>query len=305
MSSRLQRMLRQAELVLRRRRSVRAARHAAQAPSLPPVSPVWPLPIRGDGWSATALQQRLDAFPEWHYAFRFDAGVGVEVRYRSGAPARAADHPLQRFAHFMPPLLAAAGGSLTGKRVLDIACNAGFWSIQCALLGAAEVVGFDGRPELVEQARLLQSVVGARCARFECLDFFDMTPARLGTFDVVLNLGLLYHLPDPLDVLRRSLAMTSRLMLLDTMLDPRTEALVKLRWEMPVDVRMATRDGIVAYPTRKAVHLMLRHLGAASVTEIPVRSMQVPGVYLEGRRASWLIETAAAGPPLDVPSASV
>jgi predicted RNA methylase len=78
------------------------------------------------------------------------------MRYRSGATPRAVDHPLQRFTHFMPSLVAAAGGSLAGKRVLDIACNAGFWSIQCALLGAAEVVGFDTRPELVEQAQVLR-----------------------------------------------------------------------------------------------------------------------------------------------------
>lgn len=293
-SSRLQRVVRRAESALRRRRSLRAARRAARTPSPPAVSPIWPLPIRGDGWSAAALQQRLDAFAEWHYAFRFDAGVGVEMRYRSGAAPRAQDHPLQRFAHFMPPLIAAAGGSLAGRRVLDIACNAGFWSIQCALLGAAEVVGFDARAELVEQAQLLQSAVGVPNARFECVEFSDMTPARLGTFDVVLNLGVLYHLPDPLDALRRSLAMTSGLMLLDTMVDPRNEALVKLRWEAPLDVRSATRDGIVAYPTKKAVQVMLRHVGATHVVEIPIRSRDVPRVYLDGRRASWLIETCCA-----------
>ena len=116
-----------------------------------------------------------------------------------------------------------------------------------------------------------------------------MTPDRLGTFDVVLNLGILYHLPDPLDALRRSLAMTSDLMLLDTMLDPRNEALVKLRWEGPLDVRCAAHDGIVAYPTRKAVVPMLRYLGTARVDDIPVRSTDVPLVYLDERRASWLV----------------
>jgi len=59
--------------------------------------------------------------------------------------------PLQRFRHFMPDLLASQGGSLKGRRILDIACNSGFWSLQCALLGA-EVAGFDARPELIEQA---------------------------------------------------------------------------------------------------------------------------------------------------------
>jgi 2-polyprenyl-3-methyl-5-hydroxy-6-metoxy-1,4-benzoquinol methylase len=278
---------------------MRSLRGAANVPGVPFVSPVWPLPIRGRGWSARDVQQSLDAFREWHYDFRFEGGIGVDIRYRSGALARPTHQTFQRFAHFIPPLCAALGGSLAGRRVLDIACNAGFWSIQCALLGAAEVVGFDGRPELVRQARLLQSVVGVENARFECLDFFDMTPERLGRFDVVLNLGVLYHLPEPVAALRRSLAMASRVMLLDTMLDPRTQALVKLRWEPPLDARCATRDGIVAYPTAKAVWLMLRHLGAASITQIPVRSEDVPRAYLERRRASWLVTPPAAPAGLD------
>jgi hypothetical protein len=132
-----------------------------------------------------------------------------------------------------------------------------------------------------------------------------MTPARLGTFDVVLNLGILYHLPDPLDALRRSLAMTSGLMLLDTMLDPRNEALVKLRWEGPLDVRCAAHDGIVAYPTRKAVAAMLHYLGAARVDDIPVRSPDVPLVYLDGRRATWLSPSEAGRPRLDRERGSV
>ena len=86
--------------------------------------------------------------------------------------------------------------------------------------------------------------------------------------------------------------MTSGLMLLDTMLDPRNEALVKLRWEGPLDIRCATHDGIVAYPTKKAVVVMLRHLGAARVVEIPIRSADVPHVYLDGGRGSWLVEAS-------------
>ena len=82
--------------------------------------------------------------------------------------------------------------------MLDIACNSGFWSLQCALLGA-KVVGFDARGELVEQAKLIKAIVGADNVEFKVLDFWDMSPQALGgTFDVVLNLGILYHLPKPL-----------------------------------------------------------------------------------------------------------
>jgi 2-polyprenyl-3-methyl-5-hydroxy-6-metoxy-1,4-benzoquinol methylase len=96
----------------------------------------------------------------------------------------------------MPYLVAANGGCLRGKRILDIACNSGFWSIQCALLGA-EVVGFDGRAELIRQADLIKSIVGVDDVQFRVLDFWDMSRQALGgTFDIVLNLGILCHLPD-------------------------------------------------------------------------------------------------------------
>ena len=125
---------------------------------------------------------------------------------------------MQRFRHFMPYLVEAENGSLQGKRILDIACNSGFWSIQCALLGA-EVVGFDSRPELIEQANLIKSIVGIDNVTFKILDFWDMSPQSLdGTFDIVLNLGILYHLPSPLEVLQLTKAMARmRFILLDRM----------------------------------------------------------------------------------------
>src|SRR5262245_53196361 len=110
----------------------------------------------------------------------------------------------------MPWLLRETGGSLKEKRVLDIACNGGFWSTQCALLGAAEVVGFDARPELVAQANLVKSIVGLENVRFQQMNFWEMSPERLGgTFDVVLNLGILYHLAKPLEALELTKTMAT------------------------------------------------------------------------------------------------
>src|SRR5690348_15883936 len=104
----------------------------------------------------------------------------------------------------MPCLVQAVGGGLAGNRGLAIACNSGFWSIQCALLWAREVVGFDARPELVEQAKLIRSIVGLEHVDFRGLDFWAMRPEALGgQFDMVLNLSILYHLPNPIEALAR------------------------------------------------------------------------------------------------------
>ena len=175
------------------------------------------------------------------------------------------------------------------REVLDIACNSGFWSLQCALLGA-DVVGFDGRPELIEQANLIRSIVGLNNLQFRVLDFWDMSPQTLGgTFDIVLNLGILYHLPKPLEALERTVLMANECVLLDTDVYPSQDSLIKLRWEEPDDIRRATRSGMIAYPSKSSIEMMLKHIGVTEWCQIPIRTIDMPSDYLEYRRATWLI----------------
>jgi 2-polyprenyl-3-methyl-5-hydroxy-6-metoxy-1,4-benzoquinol methylase len=137
-----------------------------------PVDPAWPLPRRPGGLSDEEIRKAFAKYDLWHYAYEFDGGLSFSAHHNE-----------------------AQNGSLQGKRVLDIACNSGFWSIQCALLGA-DVVGFDARVELIEQANLVKSIVGINRVKFKLLDFWNMSPRLLdGTFDIVLNLGILYIYP--------------------------------------------------------------------------------------------------------------
>jgi SAM-dependent methyltransferase len=259
-------------------------------PAPAPLAPVWPLPRTpqaSDAW----LRDAFAAYPHWHYAYAFEGGLSFGTAHNNPGPDTDNPvRPLQRFRHFMPYVLEAAGGSLKGKRVLDMACNGGFWSIQCALLGA-EVVGFDARPELVAQSTLLAEATGCTNASFRQLDFNAATPEALGgTFDIVLNLGLLYHLPEPLSALKRTLRLSHGHVLLDTSIYPADDYLVHLTWEEPSDIRMAAEEGIVALPSGRSIELMLRHLGVKGSLRIPVRSADIPDVYRTQRRASWLIE---------------
>ena len=260
-------------------------------PSRPPlVEPVWPLPRDGADLSDAEIRRRFAEFATWHYAYAFEGDLVFSARHHNApTEADAPRRPLQRFRHFMGDLVAANGGSLQGKRVLDIACNSGFWSLQCAMLGA-EVVGFDAREELIAQANLLKTIVGVDNVEYRLLDFWEMTPAALGgQFDVVLNLGLLYHLAKPLEALALTLAMARGCILLDTGVFNSAMPLSHIVWEEPDDIRNAVEPGVVVYPSPIAVDMMLAHLGARSWYRIPVRSGDMPRVYLEGRRASWLI----------------
>jgi tRNA (mo5U34)-methyltransferase len=85
---------------------------------------------------------------------------------------------------------------LTGKSVLDIGCNAGFYSIEMKQRGAARVLGVDFDERYLQQARLAAEVKGQDIESLK-LSVYDV--ASLGErFDVVLFMGVLYHLRHPL-----------------------------------------------------------------------------------------------------------
>jgi len=94
-----------------------------------------------------------------------------------------------RFAHAIP-------NDLTGKAVLDIGCNAGFYSLEMKRRGAARVLGIDSDPEYLAQARFAAEVTGAQI-EFRQMDVYNVADLK-ERFDLVLFMGVLYHLRHPL-----------------------------------------------------------------------------------------------------------
>jgi 2-polyprenyl-3-methyl-5-hydroxy-6-metoxy-1,4-benzoquinol methylase len=275
-----------------KRRKIRSerARQSRSIPPPPPVEPVWPLPRSPQGPSEEEIRSRFAAPALWHYDYQFEGGLSFRARHAGPTPYLTPGAFLRRTRHLLPWLMQAAGGSLEGKRILDLGCNSGIWAIQCALLGAREVVGVDIRSEMIAQADFIKSIVGADNAQFCALDFWDVTPENLGgQFDAVLNIGLLYHLPDPLEALRRTQRMSSGQVLLDTAVHRSRDAIIRLHWEEAADIHLAGGPGVAAWSSKAAIELMLDHLGFASHLAIPTHFPETPREFKAGRRASWLL----------------
>jgi hypothetical protein len=127
------------------------------------------------------------------------------LRLREQVYTFRADHPnferqLQRHAlHLRRILQIIADGSkkpLAELRVLDLACLEGLYGIELGLHGA-EVVGIEGRRASVEKARFAAEALGLERVRIEEDDVRNFSVARHGEFDVILCLGILYHLDAP------------------------------------------------------------------------------------------------------------
>jgi hypothetical protein len=84
--------------------------------------------------------------------------------------------------------------------------------------------------------------------------------------------------------------MTQGNILLDTAVYRSCNPLIQLRWEEPLDIWTVYRAGIVTFPSKRAVNLMLKHLAIADWFEIPIRNGALPRDYREQRRAAWLIK---------------
>jgi len=114
--------------------------------------------------------------------------------------------------------------SLKGKTVLDIGAYDGFFSFAAERRGADRVLAVDtlawergeesGRPCFELAHRALSSQVGT-----QKVDIHEVADAGLGTFDVVLCLGVLYHLRDPLRALEAVAKVTDGLLVLETHTD--------------------------------------------------------------------------------------
>jgi hypothetical protein len=106
-------------------------------------------------------------------------------------------HSLRRVLRTVQDLL---GRPLASSRVLDLACLEGLYGLEFALHGAS-VVGIEGREISLRKAQLSKDALGLSNIEFHLDDVRNLTAGKYGTFDVVLCLGILYHLDAP-DVFR-------------------------------------------------------------------------------------------------------
>jgi tRNA (mo5U34)-methyltransferase len=107
------------------------------------------------------------------------------------------DYPRDKFRRFAGALPA----DLRGRSVLDVGCNAGFYALEMKRRGAARVLGVDTDDGYLAQARFAARVLGLD-VEYARLSVYDV--AELGErFDVVLFMGVVYHLRHPLLALDR------------------------------------------------------------------------------------------------------
>jgi tRNA (mo5U34)-methyltransferase len=153
---------------------------------------------------AAELEAELRSPLPWMYPWRLTPDVAISLGEGSELPS-VHNTRAEMIEPVVREALAAAGREAT---VLDLGCNEGWFAHQALEWGAARVVGLDVREANVRRARLIAEHFGLESLQFERADVLALDPAQLGTFDVVLVLGLIYHLENPVGALRAARALT-------------------------------------------------------------------------------------------------
>jgi hypothetical protein len=115
---------------------------------------------------------------------------------------------------------------LGSVQAVDLAAHQGWFATRLAQSGIGSVHGIDARASHVADSRLISAVLGLENVQFTQSDVFDIDTAGLGRFDLVLMLGLIYHLENPVGALRLARALCSKLCVIETQVVPGMSGMV-------------------------------------------------------------------------------
>lgn len=183
------------------------------------------------------------------------------------------------------------GGSLSGKRVLDLGCNAGFWSL-CAIEHDCDyVLGIDGRQMHIDQANLVFEINKINKSRydFHCDNFFNTRYEEIGKFDVVLCLGIFYHINKHINLLEFVSLVNTDILIIDTSLSTIPGSFLEIRWDRLENPQASYDYELVMFPTQRAVLDIVEQIGYTAVTLKP-RFTDYKGAldYKDGSRRAFM-----------------
>ncbi|MCU1308396.1 MAG: Methyltransferase type 11 [Acidobacteriaceae bacterium] len=155
--------------------------------------------------NAIELTQKVEALGDWFHNIDLD-GVSTAPNHFLG------DYPNIKWKQISSVFPA----DLKGASVLDVGCNAGFYSIALKQRGAGRVLGVDVDTRYLDQARFAASFLHLDIEFQKCTVY--EVDSIAGQFDYVLFMGLFYHLRYPLLALDKVVKKVSGQLVFQTML---------------------------------------------------------------------------------------
>ena len=178
------------------------------------------------------IRQRVAELAPWFHNYEIAKDVWTNAEGASPGP----DYPARRWACVKPWF-----EKLPGKSCLDVGCSSGFFSLKAMELGAVSVLGVDSgeQSRAMDQARFAAETLKLG-ADFQSISVYDL-PQLGRTFDIVLFMGVFYHLRHPLLALESLRKVCSGTLILQTITTTNTRQLNEVQG-VSKDVRLNSPD---------------------------------------------------------------
>lgn len=237
------------------------------------------------GMTREELAAEVQQLAPWLVPFRLRDGV-TTIDLEKVAGSQNVERYLFRRDLITGTLAELLGDDLATSTVLDIGCNAGFFSLDIATRGAQHVDGVDLREGNIAKARFVAEHYGVDNVTFHVSDADDLAAGR--QWDVVLNLGLLYHVINPLQLLRQTYELCSRFAIVDSICHTEPVAAFMLFGNKNVEYAAEGRDEWEFHPTYRGAIEALYYAGFSEVIEIVGQAEPPHPFYADGNRRCFL-----------------
>jgi SAM-dependent methyltransferase len=241
------------------------------------------------GMTDGELREQLAALGPWYVPFALGGVNTMEFTDDFGSAIFADDNAMRM--QFRTELIGGTverlfGEELSDMSVLDIGCNSGWFSFDIAHRGARRVDGVDLRAHNIEQARFLGDYFGLAQTHFDVADATAFDDGR--QWDIVLNLGVLYHVTDPLRFVQRTYEMCTRFAVLDTICHEEPFSGFVLFDAKDPSHPHEGRESWEFHPTYRGAIDALRYAGFREIVEIVATDDTAAGLYRGGARRCFL-----------------
>jgi 2-polyprenyl-3-methyl-5-hydroxy-6-metoxy-1,4-benzoquinol methylase len=192
----------------------------------------------------------------------------------------------QRRDHILPPILLQYPEGLNGLTVCDLGANAGFWAREFASLGA-KVTCVEPRAQNIKQAEVISKILGKQGLYWVQDTAESFLKNDQNQYDVVLLLGLLYHVANPIELLHLATNHAKDILMLDSHCINDDIPYFELRKELNERQTQGIAEKILM-PSRGAIYWMLKDCNYRSITEL-LNVGSLPDDYLSFIRCTFLM----------------
>ncbi|GAB4549226.1 MAG: methyltransferase domain-containing protein [Anaerolineae bacterium] len=237
-------------------------------------------------WSPEVLRQRVHDLGTWEYYFPFSHGITTQINSTFNETTKLFHRYRSRL--ISETIIDLLGDDAKNSTALDLACHCGVMSLDLAYRGVRHAHGIEWRQKNVDQAQFLRDYYQIANTSFVQGDVYEIDDFK-EPYDVVMCLGILYHVVRPVDLVEYCYRNCKRFAVIDTNChkDP-ISAYIVVRNKNVQGTGIEGTRSIEFQPTYRAVVETMLDAGFKEVIEVVATCDQSVPLYNDGTRCCFI-----------------